>query len=113
MDVLEDSLGVAGHLEPQILGDARVPGLREVGELEPVLEDLELELEPQHDVQVVGDLVGLDPDQRRLDLVRRPVERLRVDPRELLREELLEPRMEVGQVRAPPAHPAWPWWSRR
>ena len=45
-----------------------------------------LELEAQDDVQVVGRLVGLDADQRRLDPVDRAVEALQLDVAERLRE---------------------------
>ena len=62
---------------------------------EPALEQLELEVEAQHDVQVVGHLVGVGADQRALDLVDRAVERVERHAAELLRERRLQPRIEV------------------
>ena len=57
----------------------------------------ELELEAQEDVQVVGDLVGLDADQRRLDEVGRAHERVERDVAQLLGERVLD----LGQVALP------------
>jgi hypothetical protein len=53
-----------------------------------------LELEAEDDVEVVGRLVGLDPDQGGLNLVHGAVERLEVDIPEALREVLLQLRVE-------------------
>ena len=77
--VLEHALGVVGHVEPEVLLQPGVPGLGQIGDLEPVLDQLLLELEAQHDVQPVGHLVGLDPDERALDPVHRAVEGVGVD----------------------------------
>ena len=62
-------------------------------------EDLLLQLEAQDDVQVVGRLVGLDADERRLHLVDRPVEVVELDVPELRRERLLQLRIEEAPER--------------
>src|SRR6266508_1107754 len=108
VDVLEEPAGVVRDIEPEILGGARVPGLGKVGELELAVEDRELELEAHRYVQVVGDLIGLDADQRRLDLVGRPMERLGVDGRKLIGKQLPQPRQLLPQVQTPPPHPVLP-----
>jgi len=46
-----------------------VPGLGQVGDREPAVDQLLLELESHDDVERVRRLVGLDPDQRRHDVV--------------------------------------------
>ena len=60
------------------------------------------------DVQVVGDLVGLDPDQRRLDRVRGPVERLGVEARERLAEARRRASAAGGHERAGRGRPSSP-----
>ncbi len=61
--VLEHAVGVVGHLEPEVLPEPRVPRLGQIGDRQPALDQLLLELEAQDDVQAVGRLVGLDPDE--------------------------------------------------
>src|SRR5439155_12665805 len=72
------------------------------------VEELLLELEAQDDVQVVGRLVRLDPDQRRLHLVDRAVERLCVDPAEPFGKRLLQLRVEAPPERAAAADEVLP-----
>ena len=79
VNVLEDPVGVVGDVEPEIVLDPSVPCLRQVGHGEPILDQLLLKLEAQHDVQPVRRLVGLDPDERRLDVVDRAVQRVGID----------------------------------
>ena len=77
--VLEHAVGVIGDLDPKVVLVARIPGLGQIGQRQALLEDLQLELEPDQDVEVVGHLVGFDPDQRALDLVCGPLEAGGVD----------------------------------
>src|SRR4029453_3163108 len=58
--VLEHSVGVVGGAQPEIGVIPRVPRLGKVAQLELAGEDLQLELEADQDVKVVGELVGLD-----------------------------------------------------
>src|SRR5262249_39128119 len=44
VDVLEHAVAVVRNLHPEVLAVAGVPGCGKIGEREPVLEDLELEL---------------------------------------------------------------------
>ena len=92
MDILQHAVGVVGHLDAQVLAHAGVPGLGQVGEAQLAFHDFLLQLEAQDDVQVVGGLVGLHADERRLDLVDGAVEALRIDPGELLGEGGLQAR---------------------
>ena len=73
--VLEDSLTVVGHLQPEELLEARIPGLGEVGDREPAGDELALELEAEDHVQPVARLVGVDADERAVRAVHGPVER--------------------------------------
>jgi hypothetical protein len=59
-------------------------------------------------VEVVRDLVRLHSDQRWLDLVRGPVQRLGVDAGELVAEQLDQTGEEMREVRAAPPHPVLP-----
>ena len=75
VDVLQHALGVARDLEAE--QPVRRPRSTRPGRSSTAsraLDQRELELEAQRDVEVVGRLVGLDPDQRRPDLVDGAVE---------------------------------------
>ena len=100
MHVLEDAARVVGNLDSQVVGHARVPGPGEILDGEAVLDQVLLQLEAQDDVHVVGDLVGIDADQRRVHLVHRPVETLLVDIPELRRECVLQTRIVETPERA-------------
>ena len=90
--VLEHAVGVVGDLEPEVLACSARSRPGEVSKLERAVEELELQLEADQDVEVVGELVGLDPDQGALDPVRRPVELAASRPGE----RLAEPRASCG-----------------
>ena len=98
MHVLEHAERVARHLDAQVVVHPAVPLLRELLERELVAEHRLLQLEAQDDVQVVRRLVGLDPDQRRLDEVGLAVPLLDVVAGELGLQ-LLEAREEVAPER--------------
>ena len=84
MHVLEHPEPVVRRLDTQVLAHALVPHLGQVLELDRLREQLLLELEAEDDVQVVGRLVGLDADQRRLDPVDGAVPVLELDVLERL-----------------------------
>src|SRR5207237_8662788 len=63
VDVLQGPLSVVRRFDPEVLDHLGVPGLRNVLHLEATLEEVVLDLETKQDVEVVSDLVGLDPDQ--------------------------------------------------
>ena len=65
--VLQDAAGVVGDLDAEQPAHAVVPRGGQVGDLERALDQRDLELEAQDDVQRVGERVGRDADQRRLD----------------------------------------------
>ena len=62
---------VVGHVDPEHRAHLVRPRRGQVGRVERALDELELELEAQDDVQRVGQLVGLDADERRRDDVDR------------------------------------------
>ena len=64
VDVLEHALGVVGRADAEVRFEAVVPCGREVAHVELPLHDRPLEIEAEHDVEVVRDLVGLDADAR-------------------------------------------------
>jgi hypothetical protein len=63
VDVLEHAVGVVGDLDPKHLLRLRPPSLGKIGRREALLDELQLQLEAQRDVEVVGDLIRLDPDE--------------------------------------------------
>ena len=66
MNVLEHASRVVGDVDAEVLVHLGVPGLRQVAQLDVAGQDVLLELEAQDDVHVVGHLVRLDADERRL-----------------------------------------------
>ena len=78
--ILEHAVSIVGHLDPEVLLVSGVPRLGQVSDRKPPFDQLLLELEPHDDVQPVGDLVGLDADQRGCNAVDGTVKRVRVQP---------------------------------
>ena len=99
MHVLEDAERIVRRLDPEIVLHPLVPDLGQFLEVDRVGEQLLLELEAEDDVEVVGRLVGLDPDQRGLDPVDGAVPVLELDIAERLRERALQLRVEVPPER--------------
>ncbi len=95
MHVLHHALGIVGRGEPEVIAHLVVPGRRQVGDRQAVFGQGDLEVEAQHDVQVVGRLVGLDPDQRRFDLVDGAVEGGQIDVGQLFGIEALQAGVEA------------------
>ena len=82
---------------------AVAPGFGQVADGEIAFEHGQLEVESQHDVQVVGDFVGFDADQRSLDLVDCPIEGLQRHLTELFGEDGLKPGIvELPETPAAP-----------
>ena len=97
MHILHHAVAVVGRGDAQVGGVARVPGIGQVADRQLAFQQRQFEVEAQHDVQVVGHLVGLDANQRALDLVDRAVERDPANLAELLGEVRLQPRVEELQ----------------
>src|SRR5713101_3028145 len=95
VDVLQDSLTIVGYIEAEVRLERLVPRLGQIANLESAVEHVVLQLESQQDVKVVSDLVRLDPDERRVRLVDRAVERLGIDALERLGKRPLQAREEV------------------
>lgn len=76
MHVLQDAIAVIRGADAKIRFEAFVPGFGQVFDSQLAFQHLQLEVEAQHDVQVVGHLVGVGADERALDLVDRAVESL-------------------------------------
>ena len=94
MRVLEDTVRVVRDVHTEVVAHALVPDLRKVSELDAPVDDVLLELEAQDDVHPVRHLVGLDPDQRRLDAVDACDESVELDTAQLLGIGLLQARVE-------------------
>ena len=94
VDVLQDALEHRRGLQAEQPVRGLVPGVREVGDAQPPLDQGQLELEPQRDVQVVRRLVGLDPDQREPHLVDGAIELVDVPGVERVPEVALHDRQD-------------------
>ena len=99
--VLQHAHAVVRRNDADERAHALVPGGRQIVDRQVASHQRELELEAQEDVQVVGDLVGLDADQRRLDEVGGAHELLERDVVQLLGERL--PDLRAGAAPRMPA----------
>ncbi len=73
MHILEAAQAVIGHFQTHVLLEDLVPGCGDVAHGQIAADDRLLDLEAQHDVQVVGDLVCFHPDERWADGIDRKV----------------------------------------
>ena len=96
MHVLQHAARIVGHIDAEQLLHLGVPRLGQVVERERAGDELLLELEAEDDVERVGDLVRVDPDQPGRDAVDPAVPRLEIDGLELREEPL-----QLGQAAAP------------
>lgn len=71
VDVLQAAVGVLGDLQAEGFLKLLVPIRRHVGHGELALDQFHLDLKAQDDMQIIGDLVRLDPDEGWLDVVYR------------------------------------------
>ena len=79
VDVLEHAAGIVGRIDLEAPAVLLVPGPRQLDDRQIALQQGLLQLEPDEDVQVVGRLVGLHPDQRRPHVVDRRIEVVQPD----------------------------------
>ena len=94
VDILHHAIGVAGRGQAEEILHALVPGGGQVFDLQAAFHQGNFKLQPQHDMQVVGGLIGFDPDQRGLDAVDGAVEIQQSDMAELIGEVGLQARVK-------------------
>ena len=82
MAVLQNAVLVVRHVDAEVLLVKSVPFARQVVYLEFAVHHALFQLIAHHDVQAVGDLVGLGADERGLGLVDSTIEFLRRVARE-------------------------------
>ena len=83
MAVLQNAVLIVRHINAEILLVKAVPLAWQVVYLELAVHHTLFQLVAHHDVQAVGDLVGLGADERRLGLIDGAVEFLRRVARKL------------------------------
>ena len=88
MHVLQAAVAVVGRHHAQIGVHSLAPGFRQIFHRQAALQHLQLQIEPQHDVEIVGHLVGVAADQRARDLVDGAIEGVERHVCELVREVL-------------------------
>ncbi len=89
MHVLQTAEGIRRRAHPQVGLHARVPCIGEIGHREVTFEHPRFQIEAQHHVEVVRDLIGLDANQRATYAVDGAMKRLDRDLIESLRKCLL------------------------
>ena len=95
MDVLQAAVAIVGRRDAEILLHAGAPRLRQVFHLQPAFQQVHLEIETHHDVEIVGHLVGVGADQRAFDPVDGAIEGLRRDGAERIGEGVLQHRIKM------------------
>jgi len=108
VDVLEDAVFVVGGRDAKVALVGGAPGVGQVGDGESAFEEVEAQLEADHDVEVVGDFVGVGADEAGGDGVDGVVEGVEVDGSELVGEGLLELGVEVVPEGAGAAYEVFP-----
>src|ERR671925_38684 len=108
MRVLEDALRVVWDLDPEVLPHQLIPLVRQIAQRDAAVADVLFELEAQDDVHPIGDLVGLNADQRRAHTVDPGEEGVERDASQLLRERLLRARIEERPERTAAADEVLP-----
>ena len=63
MNVLQHAAAVVGRSDAKVGAQALLPRLGEIPDGKLALEQRDLEIEAQHDVEVVGDLIGIGADE--------------------------------------------------
>ena len=103
--VLQHAVAVIRCAQAQGRQVAVVPGFGQVFHFQVAFQQQQLQLEADHHVQVIGQLVGIRADQRALYLVDRPVEGIQRHAAQLSREGRLQLRVEVfPKAAAAPNH---------
>src|SRR5262249_37370464 len=98
--VLQTALRVAWRRDAEIALVGLVPGGGDVGDAQIAGDQGDLQLEPNEDVQVVGDLVGADAVGAWRDMIDGAVEVLGVNVVQRLMEDLASARKKVPPERA-------------
>ena len=108
VDVLEAAEPVVRRRQIEHLPELVVPCARHVGRQQIARENRELQFEAQNNVQVVGRLVGLDPDEGRLRLVDREIKVVEAHFAQRIDENLLGAGEEMPPERSAAADLVFP-----
>ena len=74
MNILQTAVGITIYVYSQVLLESLVPLAGNIGNFQLAAEHGSFDIESQHDMQVVGGFICLDPDKRRRRVVHRVVE---------------------------------------
>ena len=92
MNILQTASTIVGNLKTKNITIRGVPGGRKIGWREVASEHRPLQFEADHDVHVVGRLIGFDPDETRGHAIRTLVGRPGIDAGDRSTEVTLEKR---------------------
>src|SRR5438093_7587967 len=96
MRVLQHSTAIIRRGDSKILARKRIPHRGQIAYLNLVSDQTALDLKSNDDVKVIRNLVGLNPNQRPLDPIRRGNHRVRRRPVEQCRKGLSKSRKRVA-----------------
>src|SRR5437870_115573 len=74
MDVLQATVAIIGWTNPKVMLITFVPSAWKIADRKLAFEHLELELKSNHDMKIIGQLIGLGPDERSLNFINRAYE---------------------------------------
>ncbi len=106
--ILHHAVSVIWWNDAQVRPVALAPGFSQVTHRQGSFQQGDLEIEAQHDMQVVGDFVGFGADQCAGDFVYCPVKFIQCGVAQLLREGLLQERKTVFPKLAAAPHDILP-----
>ena len=95
--VLQHAFRIVGGDDAQVFLHFLVPDPRQVFRARPAFNEILLDFEPEHDVEIVGELIGLDSNQRRLYAIDGRVELFPVEGTQLMMKGLLQHGVKEAQ----------------
>ena len=100
MDILQAAFAIVGHRHAEVAFHRLPPSARDIGDLDVALEQGGLELDAQHDVEVISELIRLRADEPGLHGVHRKVEGIRLDAVETAEHLLYPTEMRTPEIAA-------------
>src|SRR5208337_3270655 len=104
MHVLQTAIAIVGWSKTEIGLHAGTPSLGKIFHAQMAFEQIQLQVETHHNMEVIGDLVGIRADQGSLHLVDRTVEGLEAYLPELVGERIPQSREKMFPEGAAAAH---------
>ena len=108
MHILKTPVAIVDRSDTEIGLHARAPSFGEIFYAETPFKQIELEVEAHHNMQIIGDFIGVRANQRAFHLIDRAIESVEPYLSELIRKPILQNRVKVLPKRAAAADDIFP-----